>query len=469
MNPAFPEGQAVAVRDRRILGVGTVDELMGWGDGSIDETFGDKVIIPGFVEAHCHVQEGGMWSFPYVGHFDRKAPDGRLWVGCKSIEGVLARLKEADAMLDEPGKTLLAWGLDPIYFPAERMTAAHLNTVSTMRPIFVFHANGHLATVNSALMQAEGITRETNAEGVVKGPDGEPIGELQEFSGLVQARGAMGMLMSAGDSAEAMRAMGRACVQAGVTTYTDLGAMLFRPDLVERWQDVTEEEDYAARASVAYGPLMGGPSDPEEVAGIVKDLATKSTDKLRFGQVKLVLDGSIQGFTACVGWPGYFTGTDHAQWLTDPEALPEIVSKYHRAGLTVHAHCNGDLASEAFISAVEGALREHPRWDHRHTVQHSQMTTAAQYRRMATAGMSANIFANHIYYWGDQHRDVTLGPERAARMDACATAARELVRFAIHCDAPVTPLGGLHQVWAAANRRTATRRDPGGIGTDSRL
>jgi predicted amidohydrolase YtcJ len=273
---------------------------------------------------------------------------------------------------------------------------------------------------------------------------------------MILARNAIGMLMSASDSADGLRAMGRAVVQAGVTTFTDLGAMLFRPDVVQRWQEVTAEPGFPARASVAYGPLAGGPQEPSDIIEIIEDLVAKNTDRLRFGQVKLVLDGSIQGWTACVGPPGYFTGEDHSQWLIQPERVKDIVAEYHAAGLTVHAHCNGDLASEAFISAVEHAQTQHPRSDYRHTVQHSQLTSAAQYRRMATAGICANIFANHIYYWGDQHRTLTLGPERAAGMDACATALREGVRFAIHCDAPVTPLGGLHQVWAAANRLTAT-------------
>jgi predicted amidohydrolase YtcJ len=133
-----------------------------------------------------------------------------------------------------------------------------------------------------------------------------------------------------------------------------------------------------------------------------------------------------------------------------------MVEVFHRAGLTIHAHCNGDQATEVFVDAVEAALQAHPRWDHRHTVQHCQMTTPAQYRRMAALGMSANIFSNHIYYWGDQHRDRSIGPERAAKMDACATALHEGVKISIHSDAPVTPMGHLRTMWCAVNRLTST-------------
>ena len=72
--------------------------------------------------------------------------------------------------------------------------------------------------------------------------------------------------------------------------------------------------------------------------------------------------------------------------------------------------------------------------------------------------MCANIFTNHIWYWGDQHRDLTIGPERARRMEPCATAEREGVSFSIHSDANVTPLGHLHPMGCAVNRVTASGR-----------
>ena len=54
MNPNRPFATHVAVRDGRILGAGTLDELKGWGKLELDERFADKVILPGFVEGHSH-------------------------------------------------------------------------------------------------------------------------------------------------------------------------------------------------------------------------------------------------------------------------------------------------------------------------------------------------------------------------------------------------------------------------------
>ncbi len=159
--PSNPEARAVAVRSGRVLGVGTIESLQQWGPATIDERFADKVLIPGFVEAHAHTMAGAVWNFPYVGFFDRVDPDGKTWPGCKSLHEVVARLIEAndtmDARLttgdeDETGDVLFAWGLDPIYFDEERLSRKHLDLVSIDRPIFVFHASAHLATVNTKML-----------------------------------------------------------------------------------------------------------------------------------------------------------------------------------------------------------------------------------------------------------------------------------------------------------------------------
>ena len=75
--------------------------------------------------------------------------------------------------------------------------------------------------------------------------------------------------------------------------------------------------------------------------------------------------------------------------------------------------------------------------------------------------MCVNLFANHHFYWGDEHYNLTVGPERATRMNACASALENGVPMAIHSDAPITPLGPLFTAWAAVNRLTVSGRTQG--------
>ena len=185
-------------------------------------------------------------------------------------------------------------------------------------------------------------------------------------------------------------------------------------------------------------------------------LREKSTAMLRFGQIKLFVDGSIQGFSARLRWPGYYNGAPNGLWYTPPEAIRDLYRLALEAGVLVHSHTNGDQATEMALDCLEGALLAKPARDHRFTLQHCQLADAAQFRRMKTLGMCVNLFPNHHFYWGDQHYATTVGPERAMRMNACATALSEGVPMAIHSDAPVTPLGPLFTAWAAVNRRTAS-------------
>jgi len=384
---------------------------------------------------------------------------------------VLERLAKAAADMSDDSQTLLAWGLDPIYFPGERLVASHLDTVTGDRPTLVLHASGHLATINSALMDRCGIDETATSPGVARGGDGLPNGELHEPAGMMLAGDAFVDMMKANRTEQARWRYANEARNAGHTLLTDLGTtQLWDPDQLNNWKKVTGDPAYPARVMVAMSNLFGAVADPAELAELCVQLKSEQSDKLRFGIVRRILEGSIQGFTARISWPHYYKPPPghigNGLWLTAPDQMADLVEPYHRAGLTVHCHCNGDEASEAFIDAVEEVLQRYPRWDHRHTVQHCQLTTPAQYRRMAALGMSANIFSNHIYYWGDQHRDVTVGPERAARMDACRTALDSGVSFSIHSDSPITPLGHLQTAWCAVNRVTASGQV---LGPDERI
>ena len=63
-------------------------------------------------------------------------------------------------------------------------------------------------------------------------------------------------------------------------------------------------------------------------------------------------------------------------------------------------------------------------------------------------------FPSHTFYWGDWHRDVTLGPERAKRISPTQSALSRGLKFSIHNDAPVVLPNAMRLLWSAVNRRT---------------
>jgi predicted amidohydrolase YtcJ len=454
MDPTLPEATHVAVRDGLILAVGTADCARPWGDFRRDDRYRDAVLMPGFVEGHAHMMTGAMWNYAYAGYQDRIDPDGRKWDGLTDIAGVMAGLKRALAELPA-GKPLIAWGFDPIFLPTERLNRRHLDEVSSDLPIVVMHSNFHLMTANSAALSIVGYDRNTNAVGVARFDDGEPSGELQEMAAMFPLMRRLGMDFRGLARTEfAMRNFAKSAMRVGVTTSTDLLTDLPEDDIATLTA-LTGRDDFQLRIV----PALNGITQPaEDITRRVAELRKRSTDKLRLGAVKLMADGSIQGYTGRLKWPGYVTGHPNGIWNTPPDLLKEQIVHLHREGVQMHIHVNGDEASEAALDALEEAQALYPRFDHRHTLQHCQMADDAQFRRMAALDLCVNLFANHIWYFGDQHYERTMGPDRAMRLDACGSALRYGVPLAIHSDSPVTPLGPLHVAWCAVNRLTPSGR-----------
>lgn len=461
LNPMQPVATHVAVRDGRILAVGDLNRMRQWGAFDLDERFADKVLTPGFVEGHCHLKEGGMWTKPYLGWFDRRDTQGVIWSGLRSMQAVIERLREIDREMQAAGKPvdepIISWGFDPIYFGGERMTIRDLDLASHIRPIVIAHANGHLMNINSPMLKRAGINRDSEIEGVMRFENGEPNGELHEFAAMfpvVRSVGRAGVLIPMDESG--MDGFAAICRLQGVTTATDLVNSLTDSE-VATLENACHRDDFSVRILPAFKAFHGR-QGAKEGAEHVRQLMGRNTDRLRYGSVKMMLDGSIQGFSARLRWPGYFNGAPNGIWVTAPSQYETDFEVYHRAGLQVHTHTNGDEASEVAIDVIGRVLARAPRPDHRHVLQHGQMIDSAMFRRMATLGMGANLFANHLWYWGDQHADMTMGPDRADRLDACASALAAGVPLAIHSDAPVTPLAPLFTVWCAVNRITPSGR-----------
>ena len=459
MNPNQPEVTHVAVRDGRILGAGALSDLEPWGTYTLDDRFSDKVLMPGFVEGHAHTMEGTLWRKTYVGWFDRRDPDGKTWAGLKSIDSVIERLKETEAQMTDPDAALSGWGLDPIYMNNQRISRHDLDKVSTTRPIGVLHASGHILNVNTKALEVSGLLKPgVNHDGIPLAEDGLSTGEIYGMDAMSPVGPHVGFDRAMTDCDEqGLRDYAKLCVRAGVTTCTDLAARL-TDESVAMMLKVTSEDRFPARL-VPLRIFFG--MSAKDVVEYAQALGKKSTDRLRLGRIKAVADGSIQGFSARMRWPGYHNGAPNGLWYTAPDQMSELYHLALKAGVQVHTHTNGDQATQMALDMLEAALRAHPSPDHRFTLQHCQLADAAQFRKMKALEMCVNLFANHHFYWGDEHYRLTVGPERAERMNACRTALDTGVPMTIHSDAPVTPLGPLFTAWCAVNRITASGRTQG--------
>ena len=444
----------MAVRNGFIIGIGGVDCAEGWGDYEIIEDFKNDVLMPGLIEAHAHVSAGGVWRFTYCGHYARVDPEGQEWSGVTTYDGLIERLKKVAAGIPA-GQPVVGWGFDPSFLEGDRLNRRQLDSVSKDHPVVVLHSNFHVLSANSRALSDAKLLQGSNIEGVVMGSDGLAYGELQEFAAMAPVMEHTGVSFKDLSDADALRAYAKTAQNCGVTTVADLLSDLDDAE-VEMLEEVTSDVGFPVR----YVPMMNAMTTaPKVAAQRAISLRARSTDKLVLGGAKLFTDGAIQAFTAMLKEPGYYKGRDQGIWNMEVSHFKEAVKELNRAGVKTHIHTNGDRATELAIEAYEEALLECPNPDLRHTLEHVQLADKSQFRRMRALGLTVNVFANHLYYFGDVHWSTSIGPERANRMDACKDAGAVFDGlFAIHSDAPVTPMAPLFTAWCAVNRQTQSGR-----------
>jgi predicted amidohydrolase YtcJ len=160
LDPARPTARAVAVVGDRILAVGSLEELVAAAGGqphTVDRTFADRVIVPGFIAQHDHPLLAGLtMTAEIIAIEDWVLPQGTA-KAAKGRAEYLRRLGEASARLQDPEAALVTWGYHQ-YFHG-KLGKADLDAVSATRPIIVWHRSAHEFYLNGAAERRYGVTR----------------------------------------------------------------------------------------------------------------------------------------------------------------------------------------------------------------------------------------------------------------------------------------------------------------------
>ncbi len=449
LNPDYPEATHVVIKEGKILALGSEQDMQSW-DLPIDHQFSDKVLMPGFVEAHGHAMCGETWRYTYLGYDQQFDPEGKCWPGIINQQQAIERLKAAELLLTDPQTPLIAWQYDPIFWQDQQKLLDRwaLDQVSATRPILVMHASGHIINVNSALLGLANLNETLDIEGLMRNTQSQLTGELRDLASQFAVLRATGNPLCGEVDLGILEQYAKLATNVGVTTASELYASL-DDDSMSSYKTVSNQDDFPLRFYTAQNAET---LSIEQGLARLQDAQQHCNDKLYIGSCKLIVDGSIQSFTARLEWPGYHNGVANGAWKQAPQTMRQMIHDYHKAGVQLHIHVNGDQAIELVLDILEDVLSQYPRADHRHTLQHCQLASEAQYKRIAKLGLCVNLFSNHLYYWADQHKALTMGTYRVQRMNAAASALKHKVPLAIHSDAPVTPLNPLFSAWCAVNR-----------------
>lgn len=462
INDAAMRAEAVAEKGGRIIAVGSkadVMQLKGESTKFID--LGGRAMIPGFVDAHGHIFMGGIQA---LSANMLAPPDGNV-TDIASLQNTLrAWMAENKKIVDEV-KLVIGFGYDNSQLKDLRHpTRDDLDAVSEDLAVVIIHQSGHLGSVNSKGLELLGYTKDTpNPPGGViqRRDDGkEPNGVLEETAlfpvvpKILKAAGPTGVKGLAKAGSELWTRYGYTTTQEGRSMPPIAEAMraaaaegAFKVDVVT-YPDVLVDRDYIkANASREY------------------------KNRFRVGGAKLTIDGSPQGFTAWRDRPYYrpvgnyppaYVGYAAA---TNEQVIDSIDWAYAN-NVQILTHANGEAAMDLLIASIEKAAAARGTGDRRPVMIHGQFAREDQIDALKRLDVIPSLFPMHTFYWGDWHREHTVGPALADNISPTGWTHKRSMRFTSHHDAPVAFPDSLRVLDA-----TVTRRSRSGdiIGPDQRV
>lgn len=439
--------EALSVRGDKIEALGSTEDIMKLvTDETVVTNLRGRTLMPGFIDAHGHFPGS---SLAVINADLNSPPIGTL----KNMADVIAALK-VQAEKTPQGEWVIGMGYDDTLLAENRHpTREELDEVSSEHPVIAMHISGHMTVANSLALAAEGIDASTeDPEGGVivrKKGSQEPTGLLQEAAqwpvvNHLYDLGLMDSYRTIKLAANEYAAIGVTTAQSGgvsaelvkgVSLFIKLGIIPMRVVLFPMEMEFGDN-------------LLNGEYKPEDYA----------SERLTMGPVKIIADGSIQGYTGYLSQPYHVPYHGDAEYEGYPTVLRiplfEKVEALHKAGYQLAIHGNGDQSIEDILDAFEAAQEKHPVEDPRLILIHSQMAREDQIIRMKALGITPSFFSAHTWYWGDRHRDIFMGPERAAVMSPAKWAEDNDLRYSSHLDTPVTPMLPLQAVWSTVHRIT---------------
>jgi len=442
VDEACPTAEAVAVKDGRIVAVGSESQCRATldpGYESID--LQGRALLPGFIDSHMH---------PVVLMFFDMNLDLR---GITSIEELQERMRE-QAKSDTSDAWVVGLHFDENGLDDPRLPTRHdLDAVCPNRPALVLRYDGHMIIPNTKALEAAGVSAETNDPkgGVIdREPDGYPSGPFRETATKILLS-AMPMPDVESLVAGAQSTFGKLAA-AGLTS---VGAVL------------QTDEDGPAGSSGAFDVLAMGMLLEHIPQNLYAFLISKDLEKIedaretslhqekiggrRIGGLKIFSDGTFGTCTALMNEP-FADQPGNIGFLVESEE--EIYRRMvfgHNAGLQIAIHAIGDAANRLCIDLYDRLLKEYPRENHRHRLEHASQLDASMISDIARLGLVVStqpLFIHSEKNWLHKR----LGNERTKWTYPHRALLDGGVHVAGASDAPVESIDVLHAIQCCVTR-----------------
>jgi len=417
-----PEAELVAIKDNKILGIGGNDSLwLFQGARTRLINCKGKTIIPGFNDAHCH-----PLSFAAT----------LLYVDCspvvtKNISEIQALIRQKAEKLPK-GKWVRAAQYDEYYLTDKRPPNRwELDEASPNHPAILVHRSGNICVLNSLALSLLNIARDTpNPQGGYIGREkdtGEPDGLIAGRNEQVE-KGVPPL--DEEEIEQGVRLAVQEYLSYGITSLQDTS---WTNDL-HHWKTLRL---FKERGILPLRVSMLAGSDALEEFKNSGLLMGCGNNQLRIGGVKIALDES--------------TGCPHPP----QEELNHHAFKAHKAGFQLALHVNDVHTLQTALASLDFVLRQIPRPDHRHRLEHCAVCPPGLLRRLKTTGAIVVTQPPFLYYHGENYIK-TVSPDKFNWLYPLRSFHRQGIKVAASSDSPMVPCSPLAGIYAAVTRKVKT-------------
>lgn len=438
----FTITEAFAVKDGKILELGTSDHIRKTYKAAEEVDAAGKAVYPGFIDGHAHfVQYGeGLQQVDLT--------------GTDSWKEVLERVRDFGAKNQEGWIVGNGWDQND-WEEKEFPTNEELSRLFPDRPVFLSRVDGHGAIVNDAAIREAGLQSGTTLTGgEVEMINGKLTGILIDNAIDLVAR-----KIPAPTPERAARALldaQRNCFAVGLTSVTDCGLDHQVADFIDSLQ---KAGDLKMRM---YVMLSDRPANYDYAfkKGIYK------TDQLNVRSFKVFADGALGSRGACL-LHAYSDKKDHRGFLlSDKKHFREVAEKIYSKGFQMCTHAIGDSANREILSVYAEVLKG--KNDKRWRIEHAQVISPEDFGRFKAFSVIPSVQSTHatsdMYWAGDR-----LGAERLKGAYAYQDLLKQNGWLVLGTDFPVESIDPLNTFYAATIRKDAKGYPAGGFQPENAL
>lgn len=449
MDPQRPRAEAMAVRDGRIVAVGTLAEAReAAGAGATEIGFGRGAVVPGLIDTHNHMYWTGM---------QQRLLDLR---GCRSIADIQAEVRAYAARHPRMPWIVSGTGWHVASLAEGRHPTRHeLDRACADRPVYL-PRGGHAAAVNSLALERARIGRDTpDPEGgaIERDASGEPNGVLREPPAF-ELVGRLVPPWSAEDQREMLREVQKHYHRAGLTGIMDPGVP---PEVMGIYQDLWSAGELSMRSVVM--PLADSSRPLDEVlAGIAASPARTGFGdaRLKLGGVKLYLDGAATFATALMREPYPDERCNCGIQVTPTDAFRRIARLCAERGWSLGVHVVGGKAIDIALEVFDEIARERPIRDLRFCLIHAYLWPSREnIERAARLGVVVATQPSMQYSFAP-----VLMKRFGPALMSGATPVRRWIEGGVTVgggsDSPITPYPPLLGLWTARTRHIEGSDEP---------